>query len=261
MISMKQRDKELLTKNAFFLWEHRERILSDNRMALCPLCMGNNLAYVNVEGIASTTLGGYLIWWQDFERSRRTDKSNRRSLIYFIGGSPLSGRNHCGEVYESGKTKTITVTPFKDYWMSFAEAQKRMAETAPNVQPYTLAEVVTILQKEDSETIIEIGKDNLRERHLRYNKLYFGNKLSMPTFHFLNNKRPFGQYRCSGEIWMSKRIKWTEPFLKEVLLHEMIHQYVHEVLHGIGFTLLIQHGLRFHYIRWKLKRKYGLIIT
>ena len=83
----------------------------------------------------------------------------------------------------------------------------------------------------------------------------------MPTFYLLNKKRPFGQYRYCGEIWMSKRTKWTEPFLKEVLLHEMIHQYIYEVLHGMGFTLLMQHGLRFHYMRWRLKRKFGLIIT
>ena len=258
---MEYKDKELFTKYAFLLWEHRERILSDSRMALCTLCVGNNLAYVNVKGIASATLGGYLLWWQEFERSKRTDKHNRRSLIYFIGGSPLSGRNHCGEVYESGKTKTITVAPFKDYWVSFAEAQGKLSATENNVQAYALAEVVAILQKEDSETIIDISKDELRRRHSEFNKLYFDNKLSMPTFYLLNKKRPFGQYRYCGEIWMSKPIKWTEPFLKEVLLHEMIHQYVHEVLHGMGFTLLIQHGLRFHYMRWRLKRKYGLIIT
>lgn len=59
---------------------------------------------------------------------------------------------------------------------------------------------------------------------------------------------------------MTKRIIWTEDFFKEVLIHEMIHQYVYEVLKG-GPYHIIQHGIRFHYVRWRLKRKYGLIIT
>lgn len=254
-------ERRLFTDNAFFLWEHRNRILSDKRMAFCPLYIGNNLAYVAVNGIQNNTLGGYLTWWQEFDRARRIDKHNRRSFIYFIGGSPLSGGNHCGEVYESGKTKTIKVYPFKDYWMSFAEAQERLlGDDEP--QPYTLEEVVNILHEEDDNTIIEITKADLKKRHAEYNKLYFGGKLSMPTFKFLTVNRPFGQYRFfRNEIWMSKRIKWTEPFLKEVLIHEMIHQYEYEVLHRRGYVYLIQHGIRFHYMQWKLRQKYGLQIS
>ena len=33
MFTMEYKDKELFTKYAFLLWEHRERILSDSRMA------------------------------------------------------------------------------------------------------------------------------------------------------------------------------------------------------------------------------------
>lgn len=254
-------ERKLFTDNAFYLWEHRSRILSDSRMALCPLHIGNNLAFINVKGIASNTLGGYLTWWQEFDRARRTDRRGRRSLIYFVGGSPLSGGNHCGEVYESGRTRTIQVYPFKDYWMSFAEAQEKFLGENDASQPYTLAEIINILHEEENNAIIEITKADLKKRHAEYNKLYFGGKLSKPTFKFLTTKRIFGQYRSlCGEIWMSKSVKWTEPFLKEVLIHEMIHQYEYEVLHGFGFGLLIQHGIRFHYMRWKLRRKYGLNI-
>ena len=170
-ISKKQKkingDRELFTDNAFFLWEHRERILSDRRMALCPLHIGNNLAYVYIKGIVCTTLGGYLTWWKEFERSRRTDKRHRHSLIYFIGGSPLSGRNHCGEVYESGKTKTITVTSFKDYWKSFAETQERVSATDDGTQTYTLTKILDILRQEDRETETEkeIGLGNRLNNH------------------------------------------------------------------------------------------------
>ena len=155
---LKLQERKRFTDNAFFLWNHRKRILSDNRMSQCRLYIGNNLAFINVEGIASNTLGGYLTWWKEFERARRTSKHNRRSFIYFIGGSPLSGRNHCGEVYESGKTKTITVAPFNDYWRSFAETQRKFLRTDNKEQAYTLEEVIKILKQEDKEISAEICK-------------------------------------------------------------------------------------------------------
>lgn len=110
---------------------------------------------------------------------------------------------------------------------------------------------------------MEVTRNLLRQRFAEYNQAYFDGKLTMPKFYFLCSKRPFGRSICSKrglEIWMTKRIIWTEDFFKEVLIHEMIHQYVYEVLKG-GPYHIIQHGIRFHYVCWRLKRKYGLIIT
>ena len=110
---------------------------------------------------------------------------------------------------------------------------------------------------------MEVTRNLLRQRFTEYNQAYFDEKLTMPKFYFLCSKRPFGRSICSKrglEIWMTKRIIWTEDFFKDVLIHEMIHQYVYEVLKG-GAYHIIQHGIRFHYVRWRLKRKYGLIIT
>jgi hypothetical protein len=115
--------------------------------------IGNNLAYVHVNGIVSNTLGGYLTWWTEFERSRRCYKHNRCSFVYFLGGSPLSGRNHCGEVYKSGKTKTITVSPFKDYWTSFAEVQSRFLHEGYITHAYSLETVIDILEGEETSVI------------------------------------------------------------------------------------------------------------
>ena len=83
--------------------------------------------------------------------------------------------------------------------------------------------------------------------HSEYNQMYFGGRLSMPDFKFINAKRPFGRFRAdkkTSEIGISAYRKgWSEEFLKDTLIHEMIHQCVYECM------------------RWRLKRKYGLNIS
>ncbi len=150
-----EKERKLFISHAFFLWEHKDRILQDDRMCYCPVHMGNNLAYVHINGIATNTLGGYLTWWSEFERSRRKNRHNCCSFIYFLGGSPLSGKNHCGEVFESGKTKTITVSPFKDYWKSFAEVQNRFLLESYIVRAYSLETVIDILEREGAYNTIK----------------------------------------------------------------------------------------------------------
>lgn len=85
----------------------------------------------------------------------------------------------------------------------------------------------------------------------------------MPEFYFIRSKRPYGRYSAgkNAQIGISAfRKGWTEDFLNDVLIHEMIHQYVYERLYGSRYSL-IQHGLQFHYVRWRLRRKYGLNIS
>ena len=110
---------------------------------------------------------------------------------------------------------------------------------------------------------MEITRNLLKQRFAEYNQAYFDGKRTLPKFYFLSSKRPYGRSICNKhglEIWMTKRIEWTEDFFKDVLIHEMIHQYVYEVLKG-GAYHIIQHGIKFHYVRWKLYRKYGLKIS
>ena len=52
--------KELFFKEAFFLYEHREAIYSDERMFCTPLPFENNLAYSGNYGLDNATLG--VIW-------------------------------------------------------------------------------------------------------------------------------------------------------------------------------------------------------
>lgn len=109
----------------------------------------------------------------------------------------------------------------------------------------------------------DLTKSELKRMHSEYNRMYFGGKLSMPEFNFIRSKRPFGRFTKgkSVEIGISAfRKEWRVDFLKDVLIHEMIHQYVYEYMCGCRYSL-IQHGLQFHFMRWRLNRRYGLHIS
>lgn len=107
-----------------------------------------------------------------------------------------------------------------------------------------------------------LTKSDLRRLHTEYNQLYFGGRLSMPTFLWLTGKSPYGRYIMADNlIQISVTAKrWSAERLKDTLIHEMIHQYIYEHLFGCRYVL-IQHGLRFYYVRWRLKRRYGLHIS
>lgn len=257
-----EEEKRLFIGNAFYLWEHREQILSNSRMFLCPIHVNNNLAYIGATSMSNATLGCYIEWWQSCEAARRVSKSGEWSFICGIGGSPLSGRNHCCEVYANGKTKTVHVAPFMDLWKPFLNICEQYAETSSNYQSFTLSEVIEQLRHEDESLLPPLTKGMLKERFKEYNKLYFGNKLKMPKFYFLSSKLPYGMCirdKKQCDIWISKRIDWTDEFLKNILIHEMIHQYAYEVLHGWKYSP-IQHGPLFHFVRWRLIKRYGLEI-
>lgn len=56
--------------------------------------------------------------------------------------------------------------------------------------------------------------------------MYFGGKLSMPDFVFFARKLPFGRFTRGKSVQIgisAYRKGWSEDFLKDVLIHEMIH--------------------------------------
>ena len=59
---MGKEECELFVRNAFYLCAHRERIMSDSRMFLCPVAVRNGLAYTGTAGFTRPTLGVYLEW-------------------------------------------------------------------------------------------------------------------------------------------------------------------------------------------------------
>ena len=145
----KEEDKVRFIKNAFFFLAHKERILTDSRMFLCPVPIMGILAISGTSESNYPTLGIYLQWWETCADAMRTNKKGRRSLVYYMAGSPLSGRNHSAEVYENGETKIVQLCPFIDHWSPFAHINKMYKNTKQKYQAYSLQQVLDILDHEE----------------------------------------------------------------------------------------------------------------
>ncbi len=147
----KERQKKLFTDNAFYLLAHSERIMRDSRMFLTPVAIQNGLAYTGTSGFHAPTLGIYLEWWNECPIALRTDEDGNRSLLYHLAGSPLSGANHCAEVYEDGKVVPVQVSSFISHWQPFTTINTRYDEAKHIYQAYTLEQVLAILHTEDGK--------------------------------------------------------------------------------------------------------------
>ena len=140
--------EELFFKEAFFLYDHREEIMSDSRMFLTPLPFNNGLAYTGTSGMNKATLGVYLEWWEDCERAVIREKDRVEALTYHIAGSPLSGANNCSAVDREGRTVAIHFSyPFHQIWQSFRRINQRYTEAKQIFQAYTLEETIAKLRE------------------------------------------------------------------------------------------------------------------
>lgn len=147
-----EEQRQLFISNAFYLLAHKERILSDSRMFLCPVAIQNGIAYTGTSGFRKPTLGVYLEWWGLVEEAMRTDKKGCRSLVYQLAGSPLSGRNSCATIREDGKIEAVSLSSFSRHWVPFMHLNQRYTEAKQLYQAYTLQEVLDILHLEDDNT-------------------------------------------------------------------------------------------------------------
>lgn len=147
----KEQQKKLFTDNAFYLLAHQKRIMRDSRMFLAPVAVQNGLAYIGTSGFNAATLGIYLEWWNECPIALRVDKESRRSLVFHLAGSPLSGANRCAEVYEDGRTESVQVSSFISHWRPFTAINTRYDEAKHIYQAYTLEQVLDILHAEDGE--------------------------------------------------------------------------------------------------------------
>lgn len=139
--------KDLFFKEAFFLYNNREKIYSDIRMFLTPLPFENNLAYTGRSGLQDATLGIYLKWWDECEQAVIKDGDEVTALTYFIAGSPLSGSNRCSAVTKDGKTYSFQFScPFRDIWAPFMRINQSYTETKSLYPAYTLEETIEILR-------------------------------------------------------------------------------------------------------------------
>lgn len=140
--------QRLFIENAFFLYEHREQILSDSRMFLSPVAVESGLAYTGTSGFRNPTLGVYIEWWMNCKGALRVDDDGVRNLVYYLAGSPLSGANSCAAVREDGKSEKVVLKPFSEYWRSFMHINKRYDNAKSYYEAYSLQQVIDLLKEE-----------------------------------------------------------------------------------------------------------------
>lgn len=158
----KKKEENLFLHNAFLFLQHRDRIMSDSRMFLCPVPIQSGLAYTGTSGFQRPTLGVYLEWWLNCEKATVCKEDKTKWLVYRIAGSPLSGGNHCGIVNEKGETDSESLHgPFSPVWSSFMRINNRYDEAKSLYQAYTLEEVVEILGKEGLTTVNDMDIQNV----------------------------------------------------------------------------------------------------
>ena len=145
----KEADKERFIKNAFFFLAHKERILTDSRMFLCPVPIQSGMSMSGISGFVSPTLGVYLQWWERCEGAMRADKKGRRSLVFKLSGSSLSGYNVCDEVCEDGKTKCSQLYDFKVLRDGFIRINNIYKSVKQKFQAYSIQQVLDILDHEE----------------------------------------------------------------------------------------------------------------
>ena len=141
--------KELFVDNAFYLLAHKERIMSDSRMFLCPVAVQSGLAYTGTSGFTRPTLGVYLEWWSAVPNAMQVDKEGHKLLVYRLAGSPLSGSNRCAAIRDDGKREIVTLIPFGGHFRPFTLINCRYNEAKYMYQAYTLQNVLDILSAED----------------------------------------------------------------------------------------------------------------
>ena len=146
-IAQRQYNHHLFTENAWFLLANAEKIFSESRMFLAPVKVQNGLAYTGSSGFGKPTIGVYLEWWLNHKEAA-VDKNG--NLVWYISGSPLSGRNCCSSVNPEGEqVKIAQQTSFSAIWRSFMDVNNRYTEAKQRCEAYTLEEVLVMLHGED----------------------------------------------------------------------------------------------------------------
>lgn len=161
-IAQRQYNHHLFTKNAWFLLANAEKIFSDSRMFLAPVKVQNGLAYLGTSGFGRPTIGVYLEWWLNHKEAA-VDKNG--NLVWYISGSPLSGRNCCSAINPEGKqVKIAQRTSFGAIWRSFMEVNKRYTEAKQRCEAYSLEEVLVMIHGEDYKyRLIELKHEMIED--------------------------------------------------------------------------------------------------
>ncbi len=140
--------EKLFCDNAFLFLANTDRILNDSRMFLAAVPIQSGLAYTGTGGFRSPTLGVYIEFWLNCSAATFIDKKGRKGMVVRISGSPLSGCNSCGVVFDDGTVESTSLNPFSSVWHPFMDINKRYDEAKATCESYTLQQVVDILKKE-----------------------------------------------------------------------------------------------------------------
>lgn len=152
--------EKFFTDHAFFFLDHRKEILNDSRMFLAPVPVQSGMAYTGTSGFKRPTLGVYIEWWMTCIPAIISHDGKDPWLVYYIAGSPLSGRNCCGIVNANGECRSECLpNPFSAIWHSFVDVNTRYDEAKERYEAYSLEEVVELLEANDKG-------DSLLEREL-----------------------------------------------------------------------------------------------
>ncbi|MBR5655769.1 MAG: hypothetical protein IKW98_03665 [Prevotella sp.] len=145
---------ELFVSYAWFLYEHREEILSTERMFLTPVPLKNELAYTGTSGFSNPTIGVYLEWWESCNGAKTVNEQGEEVLMVSISGSPLTGANSCQMVTRDGRVEKIWVKGYGNYWQSFIRINMKYSEKKDLCKPYTLEKLIERLQSKWYQRIL-----------------------------------------------------------------------------------------------------------
>lgn len=180
-----EEQRDLFINNAFYLLAHKDRIMSDSRMFLCPVAIQSGIAYTGTSGFTRPTLGVYLEWWGLVPNAMQTDDKGHKLLVYHIAGSPLSGSNRCGAVRDDGEREIVSLSPFGVHWGPFTQINCRYNDAKYIYQAYTLQDVLDILDAEENGNSnyaqnvemlymsheVELSNRRLEQEQARYSEL------------------------------------------------------------------------------------------
>lgn len=142
-------EQRLFMQSAWLLYDNRERILSDPRMAYAPINMHNGVLWVGSKEFETATVGVYLDWWQEYPQAVINDENGPQNLLVRFVGSALTWANKCTMVAKDGTVSETSVKSFKNLWLPFIKICNRYADGEQPEQPLSLAEVVDKLNSCD----------------------------------------------------------------------------------------------------------------
>ena len=138
---------EFLAQNLQFLYAHKETILNNPKMFHTPVSVGHNLAYTGRSGLRNPNLGIVLMWLDAVDEARRVDENGDLELLYFFGGSPLSGCNISYFVRKDGSEYKSKVHEFKPLWKTFMQLNADYRNSKASAEAYSLETVIEMLKK------------------------------------------------------------------------------------------------------------------